>query len=158
MKSIITALFCSISLMTMAQKTIAVDTSSKPNLRQFQNKVTPLSPYEREHRSFNDNGTIVNFYENNLLAGKRWSVDMLGKTELSFPTLSADWNDVISSLLLPKNYKVVLYKHANFQGEQRIILGLKQIEHSDKPVWTGTVNFANTEWNDRVSSIKIIRL
>mgnify|MGYP001085696504 CR=1 FL=1 len=53
-------------------------------------------------------------------------------------------NDQLSSIKVPRGYKVRVYEHANFKGRYRDFVGSSV--------------FVGNQWNDRVSSIKVMRI
>ncbi|OJJ15061.1 hypothetical protein BKI52_40045 [marine bacterium AO1-C] len=53
-------------------------------------------------------------------------------------------NDQLSSIRVPRGYKVRVYEHANFQGRYRDFYG--------------SSIFVGNQWNDRVSSIKVMKV
>ena len=63
----------------------------------------------------------------------------------NYNTLGYDWNNIISSIQLPPNTKVIVYEYENFGGSYMTITSS----------WT-IVNW-NDNWNDKISSMKIIQ-
>ena len=53
-------------------------------------------------------------------------------------------NDQLSSIRVPRGYKVRVYEHANFQGRYRDFYGSSV--------------FVGNQWNDKVSSIKVMKI
>lgn len=61
-----------------------------------------------------------------------------------------DFNDVTSSVIVGKNVKVILYSDADFKGNQLV---LYPGEYKDF-----RMNFNDNPWNDKVSSLKVVKL
>ncbi len=61
-----------------------------------------------------------------------------------------DFNDVTSSVIVGKNVKVILYSDADFKGNQLV---LYPGEYKDF-----RMNFGDNPWNDKVSSLKVVKL
>ena len=81
-------------------------------------------------------GSITVYKDANLKGeSKKYSMDV--------PLVGNDWNDVISSIHIPQGYRVTIFRDANFQG----------------PSLTLTADWnATDEWNDQVSSIRIVKI
>ena len=60
--------------------------------------------------------------------------------------LPHDWNDQISSIILPPGYILIVYEHANFGGAAKVILSN----------WTvpGSLDY----WNDRITSFRMVKI
>lgn len=88
--------------------------------------------------SFSQGGVV--FFQHDNFQG-----DNLTYSSGSYGTMPFNWNDVISSIIVPPGYKVTFYEHENFSGESITIEG------------SWTVKSATEFWNDRISSFIITK-
>jgi hypothetical protein len=68
--------------------------------------------------------------------------------------LGPEWNDRISSMIVPARAAVIIYEHVNFGGQKARFPGYSTVNLTDHhfifPPWIS--------WNDRVSSIKVVSI
>ena len=115
-----------------------------PNNWQWRNDIGSIrilkKPLGRQARHLSQR-KVVSLFEHNfegrkMVISKDWTV--LGSND--------PFNDRISSIHVPKGWKVIVYEHAHFRGNSMEITGQWQAERS------------NSFWNDRISSIRVVRL
>lgn len=132
----------------MFPKTMKVD-----YVRVYQDNVnftsTSGSPVDRNNGSNSNtsNNTSNNtasgdiyIYQDSNYGGRSASLG-LGDYTLSSLQAKGFYNDDLSSVKVPWGYKVTLFEHDNFTGASRVI--------------TGDTNWMASDWNDKVSSIKV---
>ena len=104
---------------------------------------TPVTPTPRPHpspappsRPTEEVGVKIVAFENIDFGGA--SLEITG----SMAYVGNDWNDRISSVKIPSEYKIVIYENSNFSGKYLILEGNQN---------------CNSFWNDKVSSVKVMR-
>ncbi len=125
-----------------ATTTITGDWTVTPTSREWNDqissfKIERIERMEREERREEPGVTVY------------WDADYKGNSKVftaDAAWVGNDWNDQISSIRVPRGYKVIVYRDSNFRGASLTL-------NSD---WTVTA--ASREWNDQISSLKIIKL
>ena len=83
------------------------------------------------YRRIGREGAKRNFHVGNELANLRDIHHEDGKTLLGFP-IWVEWNDRIQSLDVGEGFFVVLYEHANYEGDRLIVVGSACIDNLDR--------------------------
>jgi hypothetical protein len=104
---------------------------------------------------FNPNGSSVWIYKDAFFKGDK---KVLKTGTYTLLQLGNDWNNVISSLKIPNGYVVDLYLDDNFKGTSMAFYGTKMNKNTTTQTWVGEEQELDHFWNDKVSSIKIIKL
>ncbi len=105
--------------------------------------------------SFNQDGTTVWIYKEVYFKGEK---KVLKAGNYTLLQLGIDWNDVISSLKIPNGYVVEMYIDDNFKGTSIAIYGTKTNKNANTRTWVGEEQELDHFWNEKISSIKIIKL
>jgi hypothetical protein len=79
-----------------------------------------------------------------------FDTDVPDLTKWHLPNSSKKWNDVISSIKVGKNTKIILYEHINYKGAKIILQGNGQ-KNKNYP------NLHSFGWGDKISSFKVRR-
>jgi|GEM_PF-2000192 len=108
MKKISFIVFILLANFTFAQKSRAV---SNPNLK---DKLIPtVKMSDNIVASFNQKGDEVWFFEHENFKGKKL---VLKAGTYTLEQLGNDWNDRISSILIPEGYEIQIFENDNFSG------------------------------------------
>lgn len=123
---------------------------------QLQAKKNPLKTVNNTIEiSFNQDGTAVWIYKEVYFKGEK---KILKAGSYTLSQLGTDWNDVISSLKIPNGYVIEMYIDDNFKGTSIAIYGTKTNKNANTRTWVGEEQELDHFWNDKISSIKIIKL
>jgi len=80
--------------------------------------------------------------------GFEFDQDVADLTKWRLPNSKKSWNDVISSLKLGKNTKIILYQHTNYGGNSITL-------QADGQTIKNYPNLHSISWGDYVSSFKV---
>lgn len=105
-------------------------------MRKYVNKRGSSSGSSTSNNSFSP----VTIYEHSNFRGRNKS---FGSGSYNFTQLGIG-NDKLSSVKIRRGYQIRVYEHANFRGKYRD--------------FTNSSNFVGNAWNDKVSSIKIMKI
>jgi hypothetical protein len=70
--------------------------------------------------------------------------------------LGPEWNDRISSMIVPARAAVTIYEHINFGGENAKFQSLNNDLRINLTDYHFKYKFPPKSWNDQVSSIKVV--
>ena len=105
----------------------------------------------------------ADFYKHCYFRGKKVS---LGPGNYSWVPRVGIRNDDISSIIVPRGLKVIIYEHSNFRGKSKVLWGggghrclvWNTMKWYRQRQWWGGYIWRKKNWNDQISSIKVIKV
>lgn len=114
-------------------------------------KINPSS-IER-YSTFNSNGNLIWMYKDSNFNGE---IKRLKPGSYTLAQLGNNWGNSISSMKIPNNYVVEIYKEGNLNGDSKVFYGSKN--KIDCKIWIGEISLLDNYWDDKIRSVKIIKM
>lgn len=108
---------------------------------------------------FNPNSGKIFLYKE---ANFKGEVKILSIGNYTQTQLGEGWNNCISSIKVPNGYVMEVYLEDHFLGTSMALYGTKTLnigsKKSEEHLWVGDYKELDHFWDDKISSLKIIKL
>jgi len=108
--------------------------------------------------TFNPNSNKIFLYKE---ANFKGEVKIVSAGNFTKSQLGENWNDCISSIKVPNGYVVEIYLEDRYLGASMGLFGTKTLHKGNKKneehLWVGDYKELDPFWDDKISSIKIIK-